>query len=53
MCTVGINSAADRVVQIIKRVLELSSTKDTLVLLRRSLQLKTMHLSRVARRLDV
>jgi hypothetical protein len=48
------NSAADKVVQLIHRVLELPlSAQDKLLLLRRSLQLKILHLSRVAHKSDV
>ena len=47
------DSAADKVVQVIKRVLALPlSAQDKLLLLRKSLQLKILLLSRVARKSD-
>ena len=48
------NSAADKTVQLIKRVLELPlSAQDKLLLLRRSLQTKNLHHVRVACKPDV
>ena len=48
------NDAADKVLQLIKRVLALpSSAQDKLLLLCKSLQLKILHLSRVACKSDV
>ena len=48
------DSAADKVVQFIKRVLALPlSAQDKLLLLRKSLQMKMLHWSRVARKSDI
>ena len=48
------NYAADQTVQLIKRVLELPlSAQDKQLLLRRSLQLRILHLARVARKSEV
>ena len=48
------DSAAEKVVSLIQRVLALPlSAQDKLLLLRRSLQLKILHLSRVARKAEV
>ena len=48
------NDAADKVVQLIKRVLALPiSAQDKLLLLRKSLQSKILHLSRIDRKSDV
>ena len=48
------DSAADKVVQVIKRVLALPlSAQDKLLLLRKSLQMKMLHWSRVARKSDI